>query len=66
MDGFAAFLIWTVVIGGICFTAGRYAPLEDIKTGCYAKGEMTIHSTVLKCKPFAAIIDGKRVEFVEQ
>jgi len=66
MDSFTAFIIAVCVAAGIGFVGGRYSPQEDVKTSCYLKGEVVINNTVIKCKPVAAIVDGKRVEFVEK
>ncbi|MNE36166.1 hypothetical protein D3C80_1299670 [compost metagenome] len=66
MDGFTAALIALVLIAGGSFTAGRYMPLYDVKKDCSTKGEFVVQSTVIKCKPVAAWVDGKRIEFVEQ
>jgi hypothetical protein len=66
MDGFAAFILVMFFVGGISFSAGRYTPLADVKSDCAKAGETTIQGTIIKCKPVAAWVDGKRVEFVEQ
>lgn len=66
MDGFTAFIIAMVLAAGAGFAAGRYMPQEDVKASCYLKGEVVINNTVIKCKPVAAMVDGKRVEFTEQ
>lgn len=66
MDGATAILLAFVFVGGIGFAAGRYTPLVDVKADCTKDGETTVQSTVIKCKPIAAWVDGKRIEFVEK
>lgn len=66
MDGATAILLALVFVGGIGFSAGRYTPLVDVKQDCANAGEVIIQSTIIKCKPIAALVDGKRIEFVEK
>lgn len=65
MDGITAFILAMCVCVSVGFATGRLLPLGDVKTECANKGETVIQSTIIKCKPVAAIVDGKRVEFVE-
>lgn len=65
MDGFTWFLVTMFLAGAGGFAAGRYMPLYDVQKDCATKGEFVVQNTVIKCKPVAAIVDGKRVEFVE-
>lgn len=65
MDGFTALICWSVFVAMLGFSAGRYTPLVDVKADCADKGEIIVKNTVIKCKPVAAVVDGKRIEFVE-
>lgn len=66
MDNGTAFLFGLILVAGGAFTAGRYFPLVDVKQDCATKGEFIAQSTIIKCKPVAAMVDGKRIEFTEQ
>lgn len=65
MDTFTAFVLSLVVVGGIGYLGGRYAPLSEVKNDCGDAGEVIIQNTVIKCKPVASIVNGKRIEFKE-
>lgn len=66
MDGVTAFFFAIILAATIGFSAGRYYPLADVKQECATKGEFIAQSTIIKCKPVAAMVDGKRIEFVEK
>lgn len=66
MDGFYAFVIWTVVTCGLAFTAGKYLPQAELSKDCSSKGEMVISNKVYKCEPVAVWVDGKRIPLETQ
>lgn len=65
MDGFWAFICWTVVTCGIAFSVGRFVPQDDLVGDCAQKGEAQIRSTFIQCKPVASMVDGRRMEIRE-
>lgn len=65
MDGFTVIVILLCVVGAAGFGVGRMVPLAEVKSDCTKSGEVVIQGTVIKCKPVAAWVDGKRIEFVE-
>ena len=66
MDSFTAVvMVWAGTLV-IAFFAGRHVPMADVVQTCTNKGEIVIQGKVLKCKPVAVMVDGKRMSIISE
>lgn len=65
MDGFTAFICWTVLVAGIAFGVGRLYPLQEISFDIANTGKTVIKGTTYQCKPISVTVGGKVFEVNE-
>lgn len=65
MDGFTAFIIWSLFLSGAGFAAGKYLPQSELGDDCKNKGEMVVSKTIYTCKAIGTVDGEKRYLYKE-